>query len=215
MRYIIHGEGVVDSRKYLTSLKKRYEHNVFLDGTNLSLQAFNERALNPSLFPGETLLVIENFDGPEKIFSAKEALDSVFWWAKTLDKVPNADKVLHFKETSAFGIFRFADSIGQKKTREALILLDKLLEEKVPPENIVGVLVRQFKLIAQVLDGKLAEVSKSEFVRKKLSNQARNWNLKGIFGALALLFQTDLRIKKGQIKPQVALVFLTSELCKD
>ncbi len=214
MRYVIHGEDLISSRNCLSSLKKRYSNVVNLDGGKLSVRDLDEAISNSTLFTGKSVVVIENYPLPEKIPSLDSLSDLVFWWSRNLLNVPKADKVFHFKSQSAFGIFRFADSIGQKQAKSALPLLNKLLEERASAEKIIAMLTRQLKMIAQVLDGSADKVSKSQFVQKKLVSQAARWDFKKIQEGLSALFQTDLKIKQGKIKQHAALTFLIYRLCE-
>lgn len=214
MKYIIHGDDLISSRNYLSSLKKKYGDIVTLDGSRLGTRELDNLINSSPLFPGKSVTVVENYPLSEKIPSLDSSSDLVFWWPKTIQKVPKVDKVFHFKTQSAFGIFRFADSVGQRQLKPALSLLNKLLEERVPSEKIIFVLTRQLKMIAQVLDGNVGGVSESQFVQKKLTTQAEYWDLKKIQKGLLILFQTDFKIKQGRVKPSAALVFLTYHLCR-
>ena len=213
MKYIIHGDDLVSSRKYLEILRNKYQESITLEGEKLSLENFSESALNPSLFLKKTVIIVENYSGSEKIFEASTLHDVVFWWAKTVTKTPKADKIVYFKNQQVYGIFKFADTVGLKQEKTSLLLLNRLFEERVSSERIISILTRQFKLITQVLDGSIDKVSKSEFVQKKIESQAKDWNLKKIHEALTLLFLTDIKIKKGESKPISALTFLTHQLC--
>lgn len=215
MIYIIHGEDTISSRNHLSNLKRQYGYSAYLDGQKLTLQEFYEVAANQPLFSEKTLLIVENYTGEEKIFAIDTPHDLAFWWPKTLTKLPSVGKVFHFKErVKAGGIFRFADSVAQRQERSALLFLNNLLEDGVPPEKIISILTRQLKLLAQALKGDVDKVSSSEFVRKKVLEQSHNWTLKKIKEGFLLLFQVDLRIKKGMIKQDAGLTFLTSRLCR-
>lgn len=214
MRYIIHGDDLVSSRNYLKNLKNQYQDVINLDGTTLNLEDFLDVVSTQPLFSKETLVAVENYKGPEGIFEVRILLDAAFWWPRNLQKVPKGDKVQQFKNQNAFGIFKYADSVGLKQQKQALMLLDKLLEERVPTEKIIAMLARQFRMIGQVLDGEDFKVSSSEFVRNKLSRQSSNWNFQRVQEALVVLFSVDVKIKKGEVKPTPALTFLTYKLCK-
>ena len=173
MKYLVHGEDIVSSRNYLSSLKKQYQNTVSLEGEKLSLEEFKEVASNLPLFPGRALIVVENFPDPKIIFSIDSVVDAAFWWPITLEEVPKADKIVYFKEKKAFGIFKFADSVGQRQIKTSLSLLSNLFEEKVSSEKIISIPTRQLKLIALVLDGDSDKVSSSDFVKKKLIYQSK------------------------------------------
>jgi len=167
MKYIIHGDDLTSSRKYLEVLKNKYQESITLEGDRLNLENFSEVALNSSLFFKKTVIIIENYSGSEKIFEVSTLHDVVFWWSKTIIKIPKVDKIVLFKNQQAYGIFKFADTVGLKQEKTSLLLLNGLFEERVPPEKIISILTRQFKLITQVLDGSIDKVSKSDFVRNK------------------------------------------------
>ena len=213
MRYVIHGDDLVSSRNYLNSLKSQYQEVINIEDKKNSAAEYLDTVINQPLFNKKTLIILENYGGSEKIYELQTALDLAFWWPRSLQNVPTADKVVHFRNQSAFGIFRYADSIGQRQERTALVLLEKLIEEKVPAEKITAMLARQVKLIGQILDGELDRVSSSEFVRKKLYQQSKNWDFRRIQEALMLMFSVDIKIKRGEVKPESALTFLTHKLC--
>ena len=213
MRYIIHGDDTVSSRNYLSNLKSQYQDLIILDGKVLNQGDFLNLVSTQPLLPRKTLVVIENYKGPESIFRVKILLDSVFWWSKNLSKVPKGDRVQQFKDQNVFGIFKYVDSVGLKQQKQALLLLDKLLEERVPTEKIIAMLTRQLMMIGQVLDGEVFKISPSEFVRNKVSRQAINWNFQKVQEALVTLFSVDVKIKSGKVKPIPAITFLTSKLC--
>ncbi|MEX0617293.1 MAG: hypothetical protein WD231_05875 [Candidatus Woykebacteria bacterium] len=213
MKYVVHGDDIVASRRYVSSLKKNYQNSYLLEGEKGSLEEIYQQLLNEPLFDEKTLVIVENYSGSDKIFEDTYPVDVVFWWSKTLSKVPRADKSFYFRDSNAFGIFKLADSIGEKKLGPSLLLLNKLFDERVPPEKIISILARQLKLINQVLYGDVERVSSSEFVKQKLKNQVKLWNLKKLQRAFLATFQVDLLIKAGKIKPQPALTFLTVKLC--
>jgi hypothetical protein len=214
MRYVVHGDDLISSRSYLASLKKKYKNTINLDGEKLGIKGIDEAIRNRPLSPDRMLTVVENYPSQEKTPSGDSSSDYIFWWSRTLREVPKAEKIIHFKDQSAFGIFRFSDSVGQRQIKPAMLLLSKLLEEKVPPEKIMAVLTRQLKMIAQILDGGADKVSTSQFVQKKLVGQAKQWDLKRTQEGLAFIFQTDLKIKRGKAKKEIALTDLVYHLCK-
>ena len=213
MRYIIHGDDLVSSRSYLNSLKSQYQEVINIEDKKNSAAEYLDAVINQPLFSKKTLVVLENYGGSEKIYELQTASDLAFWWPRSLQNVPAADEIVHFKNQSAFGIFRYADSIGQRQERTALVLLEKLIEERVPAEKITVMLARQIKIIGQILDGDLDKVSSSEFVRKNLDQQSKNWDSKRIQESLMLMFSVDIKIKRGEVKPESALTFLTHKLC--
>ena len=213
MRYIIHGDDIVSSRNYLNNLKNQYQDIINLDGAALNRKDFLDLVNTQLLFPKKTLVVVENYKGSESIFEEKILLDVVFWWSSNIQKIPKGDKVQQFKNQGAFGIFKYVDSVGLKQQERALVLLNKLLEERVPAEKIIAMLTRQFRMIGQILDGEGLRVSSSEFVRDKLSQQSNNWNFQEVQEVLVALFSVDVKIKRGYVRPTPALTFLTSKLC--
>lgn len=213
MRYIVHGDDTVSSRSYLNNLKSQYQDLIILDGKVLNQGDFLDLVSTQPLLPRKTLVVIENYKGSESIFKTKIVLDVVFWWSRNLQKVPKGDKVQQFKNQDTFGIFRYVDSVGFRQQKRALVLLNKLLEERVPAEKIIAMLTRQFRMIGQVLDGEDLRVSSSIFVRNKLAEQSNNWNFQEVQEVFVTLFLMDVKIKKGYLKPTPALTFLTSKIC--
>jgi len=96
-------------------------------------------------------------------------------------------KVINFRRSVEINAFTLARSIGQKKIKPALRLLHQLLLQGSKPEIIIGAL--RYQLAKERLD--FAEQKKK----------------------LKFLFDCDIDIKTGRLKPEFALERLLIRLC--
>ncbi len=134
-------------------------------------------------------------------------------------------------------VFRFADAVGMRDTRQALRLLDDLL----PPGSkrgaalpLIGMLARQLRLIwqAQAVRGvpqakeRLGDRLPQEhnyfsatggraWMQRNLTAQAAKWRPEELAQAFLLLYETDRQLKglsDGQLEDRPAMELLLAEL---
>ncbi len=115
-------------------------------------------------------------------------------------------------------IFEMIDALGQRNGQRALKLLHKLLEDGNPPLALLGMIVRQFRIMLQIkeLEGKgmsRAEIGRRlkdlhKYVIQKGSRQARNFSMEQLERVYDKLLETDWAIKTGRMDPVVALDML-------
>jgi DNA polymerase-3 subunit delta len=110
-------------------------------------------------------------------------------------------------------IFALVDSISLQQSRQAMSLLQKILEQQESMMTF-AMIQRQFRLLLQareVLDhgGTQIEISKQlkvhPFVSEKLNNQARRFDLNQLEMVYRRLLDLDEGIKTGQIETDLAL----------
>ena len=213
MKYILYGEDTVSSRNFLLKLKSQYGSYINLDGKKLDKQRFQEAVLNSPLSKTRELIIIEDFNEKHLDWAAALQADIVFWSASNVSVVdPKVDKVFYFKDSKNYSLFRLADSVGLKQEKAAFANLQTLLEKGTNPEKIIWLLGRHFKLLVFALSSEKDKISTSDFVRRKILEQASFWSLPELAKAFRLLFETDLRIKKGILPAKEALYLLFSTL---
>ena len=121
-------------------------------------------------------------------------------------------------------VFEMVDAVIDFNVGEAERLLERLLERGAPPVQLLFMLSRQFRYIARVKSLKnMGEREpairarlgiSSDFVFRKTLEQASRYPLERIRGVYRRLLGTDLAIKTGKMRGEVALNVLVAELCR-
>ncbi len=111
-------------------------------------------------------------------------------------------------------VFEMVDALGRRDGQLALTLLHRLLEDGNPPLALLGMIVRQFRIMIQVKELEQRGVSRSEigarlnlhpFVVEKGGRQARNFSMQQLEQIYDKLVKTDWDIKTGRLDPILAL----------
>lgn len=119
-------------------------------------------------------------------------------------------------------IFQLVDEIGKKSASGALVLLDELLYQGQSIFAILGMIVRQFRLISQAKGYSRQGYSKRiiaqkmgtpEFVADKCIQQARNFTLQELEQALKDCLELDYSIKSGNMLDRLGLELLIINMC--
>jgi len=196
MIHLIHGEDITSSRTFLLRLVDRFANREVIDARTLGKTEFWEKIAQGSLFTGKVVII----DWFEEKFLPFGVADSdkeiIIWSSQSLKSTSWADKINHFP-VREISIFKLVDAFGLRRAALAQAFLEKTIYEKSAPEVILSMLVRQLKLISLSLSGEALLVSKSDFVRKKIADQAKAWNEKSLKRAFRILLETDLAIKNG------------------
>ena len=215
MIYLVHGQNEVDSRRFLTKLKISYGDVREVEGKNLTKEHL-ERQLSESslsLFGTKSALLIDNFSSGLDILpkQSPEGLDLIIWSNK---KIPVSSKHLKsflFDKATKANVFKLADAVLFGRERQALILLDELVQSKEAPEKIIGTLNRGLCFLYFAKEGSIAKTNLPPFIQQKHVEQARGWDEKTVKKGMAKLISADLAIKSGS-KPHLVLTNLISEL---
>jgi DNA polymerase-3 subunit delta len=118
-------------------------------------------------------------------------------------------------------IFDMVDALGHRDGSTASKTLHRLLEEGEHPLGLMGMIIRQFRLLIQVkaLKGDGAsprEVAKAlgihPFPARKLHNQAAHFTSAQLEKVYRHLSEVDVDIKTGKIEAEVALDLLVAGL---
>ena len=215
MIYLIHGENIVDSRRYLLRIKSNYENTLLVKGKNLKEAAFKKilNELPKPLFGKKAAIEVEGFNGDWSIFPEvlHRDLDFILWTDSKIEKVKSEVKSQLFNKRSSANTFKLADAILYKNEREAQLTALELLNIKEPIEKILGALNRSFYLLYQEKIRSLEGENISAFVKNKLKEQAKYWGKSEIKKAVLYLLKTDLSIKEG-VKTQLALQTFISRI---
>jgi DNA polymerase-3 subunit delta len=114
-------------------------------------------------------------------------------------------------------IFEMVDALGQRDGQQAAKLLHQLLDEGEHPLALLGMIVRQFRIMIQVkeLNGQglnqqeiAAKLKLHRFVVKKAVRQAMNFSMEQLEAIYRKLLETDIAIKTGQMDEVLALDML-------
>jgi DNA polymerase-3 subunit delta len=118
-------------------------------------------------------------------------------------------------------IFDLVDALGRREGPTAAATLRRLLDGSSRPMGILGMIVRQFRLLIQVKELRQAGENAPSIARtlklhpypaQKLYSQASNFTLAQLEHIYRTLLRTDLEIKSGKIAPDVALDLLVAGL---
>jgi len=119
-------------------------------------------------------------------------------------------------------IFEVVDAIGEKNCVRALSGIRDLLQQKQQPQQIIGMVARQFRLIFQVQG--LAQSGKSReqiiaalklhpFVYTKIYAQRKNFSAGQLVEALNKLTELDYAIKTGRVDFYPAMEGYILKIC--
>jgi DNA polymerase-3 subunit delta len=118
-------------------------------------------------------------------------------------------------------IFDLVDALGHREGQTAAQTLHRLLEEGEHPLGLLGMIVRQFRLLIQVKELKAKGASARDvantlgihpFPAGKLHTQASHFTAAQLEKVYRHLSETDVEIKTGEIRPEVALDLLVAGL---
>jgi DNA polymerase-3 subunit delta len=124
----------------------------------------------------------------------------------------NKDDVIDvFYGLQAGNIFDFVDALGERKTKDALVLLRKLEESDYHPLSLLAMINRQIRLILQtkLSSGDLkkleGEINLPPFVIKKLISQSQKYQLCELKKAYSYLLDAEISLKTNSIPSIVIL----------
>lgn len=136
-------------------------------------------------------------------------------------KVGREDLELAVSPKPESSIFDLVDSLGHRNRRRALNILNQLLDTGEPPQRVFYMILRQFRLLLKTkgLAGRresrsvlATELGVPYFLLEKYLEQSANFSLKQLKRIYEMLWQTDLKIKKGEQSSQLALELLIVQI---
>lgn len=217
---IVFEEDNLDERnKLFQFLKKEAKSQEFkpIDGQKLKDWVEKEfKKYNTSVEP-VIIQTLINFVGNDLWQMANEIKKLVSF--RDGKKIKTEDINLLVRPKIENDIFKTIDAIAQKNKKQALGLLQKHLEEGDHPLYLLSMINFQFRNLLIVKD--LIEkhnpynviIKKSRlhpFVVKKSYFQAQKFTLEELKKIYQKIFDTDLKIKTGQIEPEMALELLVA-----
>jgi len=139
-------------------------------------------------------------------------IEKIFCYlGKNFSRINKEDIIHNFFGSEEGNIFNFVDAIGERKTKLALKLLEKLEENKYHPLSLLAMISRQIKLIlrAKLYDGnqeKLkGELHLPPFVIDKLIKQSHQYKLEKLKNVFRHLFDAEKKLKTGYFNPVMVL----------
>jgi len=127
-------------------------------------------------------------------------------------RVEDIDKFV--EKTMEESIWEFTDALGEYDKAKALQVMERLLVEKEDFMKIVGMLARQFRILAMVkylskIGRNHAEITSElklhPFVVRKAVSHSRNFTFEKIRKLYYKLLKTDLVVKQGRFDEKLAL----------
>lgn len=119
-------------------------------------------------------------------------------------------------------LFEMVDALAEGRAKAAVSLIHTLMgAQKEEPLAIYGMIVRQFRLLLLAREylagggspGNLAAaLNIHSYSAQKLAKQSRAFNVTQLEKIYRALLETDVKIKTGRIKPELALDLLVSGL---
>lgn len=132
---------------------------------------------------------------------------------------PDVEAVVPYVQAAV--IFDLVDALGRRDGPTAAGTLHRLLNSGEHPLGLLGMIVRQFRLLLQVKELKAqgngpGAISKSlrlhPFPTRKLYSQATHFTAAQLETIYRHLLDTDVAIKTGGVEPEVALDLLVAGL---
>ena len=144
---------------------------------------------------------------------AENELQKLLAYTNYKREIGYEDVALLTADTAQTSIFEMVDAMGARNGREAIRLLNRILEEDEHP-RVFGMVVRQFRLLLLtrvVLEqgGGEADIARQVhvpfFVARKLNEQARRFTTPDLEVIYHRLLDIDRQVKTSQIEVPVAL----------
>jgi len=140
---------------------------------------------------------------------------------RRIDEEDVREVVSYAKEAS---VFAMVDAIIEGRAQAAVPLLHRLLQEGAAAPYLVVMITRQLRLLLQAKDLSLKGMPPSEiksrlglasdYTLNKALAQGRGYSMKRLEQIYRKLLETDLSIKRGAFKGELALDLLVAELCR-
>jgi DNA polymerase-3 subunit delta len=139
-------------------------------------------------------------------------------WARPISEDDVRLLVSYVQEAN---VFEMVDALGQRDAQRAAKLLHQLLDDGEHPLALLGMIVRQFRILIQVKELTERGLSQQKmasqlrlhpFVVRKAMRQAMNFSMEQLEGIYQRLLETDVAIKTGQMDQVLALDMLVVEV---
>jgi DNA polymerase-3 subunit delta len=152
-----------------------------------------------------------------------QELDKLIAYVDRTRPITKADVHLLVSYVQQANVFEMVDALGRRDGKQAIRLLHRLLEDGEHPLSLLGMIVRQFRIMIQVKElaergvppSKIgAQLGLHRFVAEKGLRQSRNFSMEQLETIYRKLLETDVAVKTGQMEPVLALDMLIAGLSK-
>lgn len=152
-----------------------------------------------------------------------QELDKLISYVDRARPITGADVDLLVSYVQQANVFEMVDALGRRDGEQAIKLLHRLLEDGEHPLSLLGMIIRQFRIMIQIKD--LAErgapsqeiggqLGLHSFVAEKGLRQSRNFSMEQLEIIYHKLLEIDVSIKTGQMDPVLALDMLIAGLSR-
>ncbi len=170
-------------------------------------------------FDGRAAAELANLVG-NNLFQARQEISKALSYVGPEGTVSREDVRLLCSQSREEDIFAMVDAVGARNTRQALGLLQRLLQD-LPAQYIYTMLARQVRLLImarETLDSRgkeddlAAQAHLHAFVAKKAFAQCRKFNLVELVELYRRLDRMDEDAKTGNVTLEVAMESLIADL---
>jgi DNA polymerase-3 subunit delta len=120
-------------------------------------------------------------------------------------------------------VFAMADAVVEGRAKDAIDLVQRLLADGEPPQRLLAMIARQYRLLSlakELLDRRVrppeisARLQVQGFVIQRLLQQAPLYTMQRLRRAYRLLLDADLSVKRGILDDETALQLLIFRLAQ-
>lgn len=137
--------------------------------------------------------------------------------------ISEADVMLLTPYVAEASMFDMVDALAEGRGRVAVSLVHRLLEQEADVFGLYGMITRQFRLLLLAKEHLTSggapkdiasAISVHPYVAEKLAKQTRSFTLDQLETVYRTLQDYDLKMKTGQIEPELALDLLIAGLAR-
>ncbi|MBI3399165.1 MAG: DNA polymerase III subunit delta [Deltaproteobacteria bacterium] len=157
-----------------------------------------------------------------ELMDIKQEIDKLALFVGERDRIKIEDVETAVANGRVDTVFDLADSIGRRDLRRGMINLKRILEQGEEPVKIMGMIVRQFRIIWRVkaLNSKAVAINSianilgifSSYIGGYLK-QGENFTAKELLRIFKTLHKADIALKSGRQTPDMVMERLILELC--
>lgn len=205
---LLHGPGLINSRKKLVDIKSKYSpEDITTFSGNFRVEDLMGNISTVSLFSSDRLVVVENPSDAlaDLSLDLPDGVTLVFWSdheissTKPILKLIKEQKgeALLFPASKETSVFPLLDALGNKD-KSAFVLLEQLKIEKVDFQYIVTMILYLLRTLVSPNDKAPA------FVKSKLQKQQQNFNKEKVTEIYKFVLETDFKLKSGLVEKDQA-----------
>ena len=213
--FVLFYEKEIQENDFFKKLKKysRWQNFKLLEGKKLEYWIKREIKKFGAEISEKGLEKLIEFVGND-LWRMENEIKKLVFYKKKIDQ---KEVELLVKPKIDVDIFKAIDAIAQKNKKRAFDLIHKHLEKGTSPAYLLSMInfqLRNIILVKDLIQRKrpVEEIDLHPFLLKKTIFQARKFSFEEIKKIYQKLFELDLNIRSGKIKPEIALDLLISEI---